>query len=153
MYPHYKIPPLLRNLLRTETGVLGNLMQHVDFLQGLEQKLAAFLGPAVNIHCRIANYANDTLVLHADTPSWASRIRYNTPQILLYLQNECNLAALKTIRIKVMPASAQIVKTPDKQLKLGPHTANLIRDSALSVTDETLKSLLLKISKYTEDCS
>ncbi|MGH8120618.1 MAG: DciA family protein, partial [Gammaproteobacteria bacterium] len=141
----------VRTLLRTDSSVLGNLMQHVDFLKGLDQKLVVFLGPTLNQHCTVANYANNTLVLYTDTPSWASRIRYNTPQILQFLQTECNLVSLKTIRIKVKPVSVQAAQIPDKRLKLDVHTANLIRQSASSVSDDALKCLLLKISKYTQD--
>jgi len=153
MVPHNKTPTLIRALLKTDTSssVLGNLMQHIDFLRGLEQKLSGFLGPGVSKHCSIANYANNTLVLLTDTPSWASRIRYNTPQILLFLQNECDLGSLKTVRIKVKPVSVHPDLPPDKKLKLDRHTASLVRHSASAITDDGLKSLFLKISQYTQD--
>ena len=148
-----KTPSLVWTLLRADTSILGKLMQHIVFLKGLEQKLDAFLGSTLNKHCRIANYANNTLVLHADTPSWASKIRLNTPQILHYLQKECNLVSLKTIRIRVIPAPVQAAMLPDKRWKLDKHTANLISQFALSVTDEALKRSLLKISKHYQNCS
>ena len=148
-----KTPPLVWTLLRADTSTLGRLMQHIDFLKGLEQKLGSFLGSTLNKHCNIANYANNTLILHADTPSWASKIRFNTPQILHFLQKECNLVSLKTIRIKVMPAPAQSARLSDKRWKLDEYTARLISQSASSVTDEALKCSLLRISKHNQNCS
>ena len=145
---HYKKTPRIWTLLNADSGILRKLIQHIDLLKEIEQKLASFLGHPLSEHYIIANYANDTLVLYADTPSWASRIRYNTPQIMLFLQNEYGLGSLKTIRIKVTPSSAQSVHLPDKRWKLDKHTANLISQSASSITDETLKCLLLKISKH-----
>ena len=146
---HHKKPNRIGNLLHTDTGILRKLIQHLNFLKGIEQKLASFLGHPLCEHYIIANYANDTLVVYADTPSWASRIRYNTPQIMFFLQNECGLDSLKTIRIKVTPfSSVQSTPLPDKRWKLDKHTASLISRSASSITDETLKCLLLKISKH-----
>lgn len=145
---HHKKMPHVWTMLHADTGILGTLMQHIDFLKGLEQKLTLFLDHPLNKHCRIANFTNDTLLLHADAPAWASRIRYHTPQILRFLQNECGLDSLKTIRIKVIPSSAQTPRLPDKRWKLDKNTASLICQSASSVTDEPLKRMFLKISKH-----
>jgi len=146
-----KAPAPIRTFLKADAGIIGRYIQHIEFLQGLEQKLLPFLAPPLNKHCTIANYANDTLVLHTDAPAWASRIRYNTPGILHFLQNECGLAALRTIRIKVMPASIQHARLPDKSWKLDETTASLIRRSAATITDESLRHSLEKISGHFQD--
>lgn len=145
---HKKTIIPIRSFLKADTSIIGRLMQHIEFLNDLDQKLLSFLVPPLNKHCIIANYANDTLVLHTDAPVWASRIRYNTPQILLFLQNECGLAALKTIRIKVIPAPFPNTRLPDKSWKLEEHTANLIRQTAATITDEPLRQSLQKISDH-----
>jgi hypothetical protein len=145
---HTKTTVPIRALLKADTSIIGRYIQHIEFLKGLEQKLHSFLVPPLNGHCIIANYANDTVVLHTDAPVWASRIRYNTPRILLFLQNECGLAALKTIRIKVMPSPFPYTRLPDKRWKLDEHTANLIRQAAAAITDDSLKQSLHKISGH-----
>lgn len=147
---HPNAPAPIRKLLKADAGIIGRFIQHIEFLKGLEQRLLSFLAPPLNKHCTIANYANDTLMLHTDAPAWASRIRYNTPAILDFLQNECGLAALRTIRIKVMPAPLQHVRLPDKSWKLDESTASLIRRSAATITDESLRHSLEKISGHVQ---
>lgn len=136
----------MRALLKADTSIIGKLIQHIEFLKDLEQKFLSFLAPPLNKHCTVANYANDTLVLHTDTPAWASKIRYNTPRLLLFLQNECGLAALKTIRIKVVPLPSQYARLTNKSWKLDEHTAGLIWQAAATITDESLRQSLQKIS-------
>jgi len=148
---HTKTTIPIRALLKADTSIIGRFIQHIEFLKGLEQKLLSFLAPPLNTHCTIANYASDTLVLHTDAPAWASRIRYNTPRILLFLQNECGLAALKTIRIKVMPSPFPYVRSPDKSWKLDERTASLIRQAAATITDESLRQSLQKISGHLQN--
>ena len=140
----------MRALLKADTSTIGRLIQHIEFLKSLEHKLLSFLDPPLTKHCTIANYANDTLILHTDTPVWASRIRYITPQILPFMQNECGLAALKTIRIKAIPARFPNTNSPDNSWKLEEHTANFIKQAAAATTDEPLRQSLQKISTHFE---
>jgi hypothetical protein len=147
---HTKKAVPMRAFLKADTSIIGRLIQHIEFLKGLEQRLLPFLDPPLNKHCTIANYVNDTLILHTDAPVWASRIRYNTPQILLFMQNECDLATLKTIRIKAIPARFSNTRSPDNSWKLEEHTANLIRQAAAATTDEPLRQSLQKISSHFE---
>ena len=150
---HPKAPALIRTFLKSDAGIIHRFIQHIEFIKGLEQKLLSFLAPPLNEHCTIANYTNGTLLLHTDAPAWASRIRYNSPGILRFLQNECSLAALRTIRIKVMPIPIQHAQLPDKSWKLDVHTASLIRQAAATISDESLRHSLEKICERLQDDS
>lgn len=98
-----KLPLPIGSFLNSETGVLGNLIQQIELLKILNQNLTSFLDSPLNAHCTVANYANDIMVLHTDSPVWASRLRYILPQLLNFMQDQCGLVSIKTIRIKVMP--------------------------------------------------
>jgi len=114
-FDHSKPAVPVRAFLKADTSIIGRLIQHIEFLKDLEHKLLAFLEPPLNKHCTIANYVNETLILHTDAPVWASRIRYKTPQILLFIIKECGLSELKTIRIKVIPSPLPNTRSPDKK--------------------------------------
>lgn len=145
---HKTNTPRLWTLVNSDSGILHNLIQQVTLLKYIDQKLGSFLGKPLCDHCTIANFANETLLLHADTPAWASRLRYNTPQIMLFMQNECGLESLRTIRVKVTPATFPSIQLPGKRWKLDQHTADMIYRTASTMTDETLKHTLLRISKH-----
>lgn len=150
--PRKITPPALYTLLQADTTPpLGNLMRQVHFLADLARKLESFLGAPLNRHCVLANYTANTLVLHSDSSAWASRLRYLAPRIKEFMQNECALAGLQTIRIKVSPAPGHTQRSNYKRLLLDRHVSAVIRQSALSVTDEKLRNLLLEISTHTHN--
>ncbi len=145
-------PATFTSLLKDKNSVLGRLCQHADYLVHLEKKLCLFLDSPLNTHCSVANYVNDTLVLHSDSAAWAAKLRYNIPAILNYMKNECNLIALKTIRIKI--------KLPDNSTQPGPvrrkpvisrASALFINQTAATMPDDDLRLSLLKLAKHNQD--
>lgn len=138
-------------LLKNENSMLGRLCQHADFLGVLENRLRLFLDSPLNTHCIVANYYNSTLILHADSAAWASKLRYNTPAILAFMQNECKLKSLKTIRIKVIPASTQHQDNAGRRLSMSAATGNLINQVAATMPDDELRLSLLKLAKHHQD--
>ena len=127
---------------------IGKLYEHAKYIQQLEIKLFKHLGHPLNTHCILANHANDTLTLHADSPSWATKLRYCTPDILSYMQQQCHLPTLKTVRIKVMPTANKTTQIPKRHLSLSAKSAKFIDGVATSMTDENLSRSLLKLSKH-----
>ena len=145
-------PPALYALLGADTtSPLCHLMRQVHFLANLAGKLQSFLEAPLNRHCVVANYAGETLVLHTDSSAWASKLRYLAPSIKEFMQDECALAGLQTIRIRVSPLPGYTQRSNYKKLLLAPHVSAVIRQSALSVTDEKLKKALLAISTHTDN--
>ena len=141
-------PLTFSSLFNKNSSELGKLCQHGAFLVNLERKLLSFLPPPLNTHCKVANYANDTIILHSESSAWATKLRYNTPAILDYLRKECHLDALKTIRIKVNPVASIKQPTPARRLTLSPSSAVFITQVANTIVDEDLRLSLLKIAKH-----
>lgn len=148
-----KQPQLLGSLLapgnrRNDTGrQLGELCRHAEFLVELEKKLLSRLPENLQAHCRIANYANDTLVLHTDSAAWASKLRYATSIILDIMRQQCGFETLKTVRIRVKPESGPGPETAPVTTDASA-TAGLIRQVANTITDQDLRNSLLKIARH-----
>lgn len=141
----YSVPAY--SYLSDSSSKLGQLIQHGNRLRELESQLTAHLGAPLNQHCRIANYANNTLTLHTDSPGWAAKLRFITPDILNFMRNKCHLSEIKTVRIRIIIPDMKPAKNA-KHLTLSQTTADHIKEVALSITDEGLRQSLLKLSEH-----
>lgn len=152
-YSRNRQPLPIGSLLSDGDSQLGRLCQHIDNLRNLENKLLAYLDPPLNVHCALANYTNNTIVLHTDSPTWAAKLRFRTPEMLSYMQHECKLETLKTIRIKIIPLTGQLDKTqPGKtvtrRLTISSISANFINNVAFTMSDIDLRTSLIKLGKH-----
>ena len=147
-------PAQINSILKDTHSVLGKLCQHAEYLAHLENQLCLFLDSPLNSHCNVANYLNDTLVLHSDSAAWAAKLRYNIPAILNFMQNECNLNTLKTIRIKIKLPDNTTQPVPNRKISaISRAAALLINQSAATMTDNDLRSSLLNLVKNNQDNS
>ncbi len=138
----------LASLLSDDNPESGALLRHVYFLRRLEDKLLAYLGPPLNTHCTLANFANDTLTLLGDSSTWAARLRYAAPEILYYLQNECKLSSLKTVRIKVMPPAGSGRRSPRERPAISAASARHLAEVATSMRDNDLQKSLFRLARH-----
>lgn len=136
------------SLFSDRNNQLGNLCQHINNLRNLENKLLAYLAPPLNTHCTLANYTTTTIVLHTDSPTWAAKLRYCIPEILSYMQHECQLETLRTIRIKVIPLNNPLDKISTRRLTITSASANFINKVATMMSDNDLRTSLLKLGKH-----
>ena len=137
-------------VLSNKKNEICKLYAHTERILSLELKLHSFLGSPLNKHCILANYSNNIFTLHADSSIWASKLRYYIPDILDFMQHECHLDTLKTIRIKVKPTTVKTVKLPARRLTLSTKSSKFIKDIANSMTDHELRASLLKLTKHSK---
>ena len=69
----------------------------------LDKMLHELIPPPLNEHCRALNVAGTTLILAADSPVWAARLRFHTPQLVKQLSSE-HPFDIRAVRIRVRPA-------------------------------------------------
>ena len=148
----YNKPETFNTLLKNKNSVLGRLCLHAKYLTQLEKKLCLFLESPLNTHCSVANLTNDTLVLHSDSSAWAAKLRYNIPAILNYMQTECKLSSLKTIRIKIkLPENSRQSGSVRKKAVMSKTSARYINQAAAVMSDDDLRLSLLKLAKHNHD--
>jgi hypothetical protein len=145
-------PASFSTLLSNQDSALGRLCRHAGYLAYLEKKLCLFLAAPLNTHCSVANFTNDTLVLHSDSAAWAAKLRYNIPAILKYMQHECQLTSLKTIRIKIrLPSHAEPSGSAGKKPDISAASANYLKQAAETMSDDDLRLSLLKLARHCPD--
>lgn len=112
-------------------------------LDGLIQEL---LPDVLKTHCRVLSVRDETLVLAADSPVWAARLKFHSSQLVKQL-NRQQTVKLRTVRIRVRPPEKQLVtERRNTPLKLGINSATALRQAADSVSDPDLKSALLRLA-------
>lgn len=122
---------------------LSQICDHIEKLSGLQTKLRDYLEPPMNEHVIIADYRQKTLVFHADSAAWATKLRYRTPEILKLFRND--LPGIRTIRIKNPPVETREQATRHAA-RASSDTVDTIREVAGRIDDPPLRSALLRIA-------
>lgn len=119
--------PLAGLLKDQENATLDGLIQRCRRLQQLEQRLAACLDIQSVMHCRVVNVHQGVLLLGVDSAAWATRLRYQLPDLLVCARRQHGLAGLQSIQLSILPAPDSAPQT----VKHGP--PELSRESALAL--------------------
>ena len=122
---------------------MSQLCDYMEQLGKLQTKLHNYLEPPLNEHVIIADYRQKTLVFHADSAAWATKLRYRTPEILKLFRND--LPGIRTIRIKNPPVETREQATRHAA-RASSDTVDTIRQVAGRIDDPPLRSALLRIA-------
>lgn len=118
-----------------------------DFLNLVQSQLPSPL----NEHCTSAVLHDDSLTLLADSPVWASRLRYLSRN----LQEKLRLTGVEIMNIKVkvyiMERPFMSPRNPREATRLSPANAELLRSVGECIDDKGLKDALLRLSRHTEE--
>ena len=142
-----KTPRSTRKLLGQSSSRLKTIVSHSHQLQALTDVVHRHLDPQLVPHCEVANFRRDTLVLLAESPVWATRLRYHAPALVQQLRSERAFNGLTTVRVRVAPRAGARNTPITLRPVMSAETAALIRESASSITDPALKSSLLRLSR------
>jgi len=112
----------------------------------LETLLQTLLPESLKTHCRLLAFREDTLVLAADSPVWAARLRFHAPQLVKQF-NRNQTVKLRTIQIRVRPPE-RIVPTQRRQSmsRRSKNSTTALQQVAQTVSDPGLKTALLRLA-------
>ncbi len=136
------------HLLRQSSGHVSTLIHRARHLEQLTTELQNYIRPPLSQHCAVTNFNTETLVLHTDSPVWATQLRYRSPDILKYMQGQRGLETLRTVRIRVLLPDSGPRNRRSQRMAISPATAKLLRDVAASIPDPVLRSALLRLSRH-----
>lgn len=114
---------------------LGRLLDTLHQQQRLLTQVTGLLPAPLHEHCVGAQASGGVLLLHADSPLWASRLRFQAPALLKMLRqqganfNSCQVRIQPPLRRTDTRKGAQLSTTAAQQLD---QLADGIGDSALS---------------------
>ena len=94
-------------------------------------------------HCRAARFDGQRLVIHTDSPVWASRLRFFSNQLSSLLQND--LTMLREIKVKLIPRRANLAPAPVPRRR-SAYAADIVGDTARHTASAELKAALERLS-------
>ena len=125
-------------------ALLGKRLSDYD---ALCRQVRESLPPPVDQQLKAAVLQAGTLSLFAESPVWASRLRYAIPQLQRQLAKRG--LAVERIRTRILPGNgAKPLKPKRKHLSLSRESGEVLRQTAAAIDDEQLKEALLKLSRH-----
>jgi hypothetical protein len=112
-------------------------------------------------HVKVANIRDQNLMLIADSPVWATRLRQLSPQILQFIRDNAprdeKVIHHVQISTRYHPTNGSGQQTLNKnnrpsdqpRLHISDKTATILSQSADSIEHPQLKSALLRIARHT----
>jgi hypothetical protein len=134
---------ILKHLAASQSG-LSRLQQQAFAIHAIKATLWPSIPSPLQAHCDVANFRGQTLILVADSPVWAARLRHTSPQILHAARELCKIDAQKLlVRIQPLEVRPQPV---GKARSLPESSATHLREVAETVEDDELREILLGIA-------
>jgi hypothetical protein len=90
---------------------LARLVSRAGRLAALDRDLRARLPRPLADHCQVANLRENSIILHADSPVWAARLRYQRAMLLEALA-ALGLPQVREVAIRVRPAAPAAEQAP-----------------------------------------
>jgi hypothetical protein len=124
----------------------SRLVSQARSLMALEVSLQELLPEPLNAHCRLLAIREETLVLAADSPVWAARLRFHAPQLVTQLRHTQSVK-LRTIRVRVRPPERNVATEHRKTtIQCSKESKASLQQVAQTISDPGLKTALLRLA-------
>ncbi len=142
--------------LHQHLSPLQIVFEKVRRLETINQRISAHLDPTLKDYCRVANLNGQQLIMLVANGAIGTALRFQTPDLLRKFKQDSLLKSIKSIQCKtqVHTATERLTTSPTPAQSMPPlsaETADLIRHSALSLSDPALKSIMQRIASHIRD--
>lgn len=139
-------PPAIATIV-TRFSRLKQLKDQADHIAALDRRLKTCLSGPLAAHVRLATVRDGCLVMQADSPAWASELRFRTPEILAAVGEQSGFEAIRSLRIRTRTDPEPAERVPEKA-RLSEDAAATLRAHASSIEDPDVRAALLKIARH-----
>ncbi|MDG4555725.1 MAG: DUF721 domain-containing protein [Candidatus Competibacter sp.] len=138
--------PTVGESLRRPQGILGRLMARADRLNRLNRIFRAYLPPHLHDHAVLIRLDQEDWTVHADSSSWATRLRYALHNIRETLGQQLGIPLPKP-RVRVVPPDFP-PRPRRPRLTLTQRNAKLLEVTARNVPDSRLSAALRRLAQH-----
>ena len=135
-------------LLRAEKSDVAELVTHARQLGHFSGIVQAMLDTSLADHCHLAHFDGSRMVIVADSPAWANRLRFSVDTLLSQLKQYSNkFHALSKIEVAVRP---QLYAEPQPgvvERTISVKSAQYIEECADAIEDPALKQALHRLAR------
>jgi hypothetical protein len=82
------LPQSINGLSDKAEGSLRLILDNLSRIKQLDKIVKAKLNKKLHVHCRVVNYRDNRLILAADSSSWATRLKFEVPNLLSKLRED-----------------------------------------------------------------
>ena len=117
--------------------------------QALEQVWSEAAGQPLAAHVRPLRYTDGCLILRAESPVWASKLRHQPQRLISALRRHAIFQELIGLQVRVLPHEhAAAPRRPERAArKLSPQTQALLDSVAEHTPDEALRDALRRLGR------
>lgn len=141
-----KLPLKIGTLLGQIDADFQRLVTSSTKLYTLQKLVRLHLPPNLASHCHLANYKEYTLLLHADSPAWANRIRLESLQLQQKISNFQEFRGIRRIVIHVNKDQPVVSREPVK-LRISSRSGAIINELAESINIPDLAKALKRLAR------
>jgi len=87
----------MKKILQKPQAQLQKILQKAEEIAALDTCLSEFLEPELAKHCAVANLRENCLIIVCDSATWATHLRYATPDLLQQLRRKKQFYQLRSI--------------------------------------------------------
>lgn len=131
----------VRHLLN-DKPTLKSLAAEVDSQKALLADIRRLLPVDLAAHCLSARLDGQTLILHTDSPVWASRLRFLSAELHILLQND--FPALRKVKVKMLPAQQSPTRRQVTTYRSAA-AADVLHAAASGISDTELRTALQRL--------
>lgn len=125
----------------------SRLLTQARAFKELDALLARLIPPPLSDHSRVLSLRDATLVLAADSPVWAARLRFHTPQLVKQLRDN-PAVRVRTVQVRVRPPqppqAAEISLRAPRRLSAS--NVDALQQTARSLSDPGLRAALMRLA-------
>lgn len=140
--------------LKTQNRDLLSLLAKIKIINGLNDRLSAYLDAPIRKFCTVANLEDHRLIIIVANSSIATHLHFQSNDLLKKFKSDPLLKNIKEIQCKVqpsLPSSVDVKNRRKKMQRLSPETADIIRRMAETLEDSQLKKIMKSIALHTEE--
>ncbi|MGD8709758.1 MAG: DciA family protein [Ectothiorhodospiraceae bacterium] len=137
-------PRRLGGFLRGSAGSLGRISEYAKRTGSRQRALQSHLPRELAGHWQLARLDSDELGIVADSPVWASQLRFRQTELLAASEKIIG-SSPRRCRITVDPPRLQR-RNREARRQLSPAGAESLRACAGAVEDERLRDALLRLA-------
>lgn len=134
-----------RILERFGTSEHSDIPHKVRALAVLENRVLSLLPPEFAPHCRVAGLTGGRLLLVADTPAWAARLRFQGTHLVQHL-GRVGTVTVRTVQVRIIPPVDETKPAP-RRTRLSAENARLLEQTAKGIQDPRLAQALTRLAR------
>ena len=146
MSPEKYRPNKIKDIALNNKDILATLYQHSLVILTVQNAIRQGIDPTLAPHVHVASLDTKTITVYTDNQGWATKLRFQTAEVLKIARNTCGYRQIESLRIRVSPNLINPSSPAQTTIPMSDTTCRLLAEVAENIGDTALKAALKKLS-------